>query len=84
VDEDFRGIRRQGGREVCNVPEGKEGSSCDVVGVGEEREGGVEDVAEVADPGAGGDAGGDDGAIDVEREGPGVAVEGVGAEFEKV
>ena len=45
----------------------EEGSFGDVVGVGSEREGGVKDDSEVADLGGGGD----DGAIDVEREGLG-------------
>jgi len=34
MDEDFSGGRRQGGPEVCNVPEVKEGSFGHVVGVG--------------------------------------------------
>ena len=49
MDEDFGGGRGQGGPEACNVTEVKEGSFGDVVGVGEEREGGVEKDAKVAD-----------------------------------
>jgi len=71
-------IRGQGGPEACNVPQMKEGSFGDVVGVGEEREGGVKDDAEVVDLGGGGE----DGAIDIEREGLGRAGEGVRAEDE--
>jgi len=54
VDEDFGGVRGQGGPEVCNVPEMRKGCFGDV---GEEREGGVEDDAEVADLGGGSDNG---------------------------
>jgi len=78
VDEDYSGGRGQGGPEACNVPQMKEGCFCDMVGMGEEREGGVENDAEVAD--LGGRI--DDGAIDIEREGLGGAGEGVMADDE--
>ena len=67
MDENFGGGRVQGRPEACNVPEVKEGSFGDVVGVGQEREGGVEDNSEVADLGGRGSVG----AIDGEREGLG-------------
>jgi len=78
VDEDFSGGSEQGGPEACNVPQMKEGSFGDVVDMGEEREGGVKDDAEVADL----SGGGDDGAIDIERDGLGRAGEGVRADDE--
>ena len=76
VNEGLGSSVREHGAEAGNVTEVKEGSFCDLVDVGQEREGRVKEDSKVADLGGGGDSG----AVNTEGEVVRGAGEGVGAD----